>query len=130
MNCQWSKWTIGECSKSCNRGTRTNTRAKIVAESCGGTCSGAPFVTEDCNTNCCPGKYVVISIFRYDYSYYYLIQVNCQWSTWEFGACSKSCNGGNRTNTRTKTNPASCGGSCVGESSLVEDCNTYSCPGI
>ena len=54
------------------------------------------------------------------------------WSNWLIGNCSKSCDGGNKTKTRTCNNPApSCGGSnCIGESVETMECNTNPCIGM
>jgi len=55
--------------------------------------------------------------------------VNCQWGPWTEGECSKTCGGGNRTDTRVKTRPESNGGTCTGESSLSDqECNDEDCP--
>ena len=55
VDCVWSSWFPGECSKSCGGGERMNTRYKKVAEAYGGHCSGDFNMTESCNTNICPG---------------------------------------------------------------------------
>merc|ERR1712150_369848 len=52
-NCQWGNWTLGECSRRCGKGTRTNTRKRIVEEANGGTCVGEPSMTENCNIDEC-----------------------------------------------------------------------------
>ena len=54
---------------------------------------------------------------------------NCEWSEWQIGECSKSCNGGIRTNTRTKKKEALNGGVCEGGETMEETCNAESCPG-
>ena len=57
VNCEWSKWQIGECSEECGGGTRVDTREVIVAASHDGAeCSGLSNITEDCNLQECPGK--------------------------------------------------------------------------
>ena len=58
---------------------------------------------------------------------YEFILVDCEWNIWEIGECSKSCGGGTRTNTRTKKREESLGGTCIGDSSKKEDCNTDQC---
>ncbi len=55
MECIWSKWENGECSKTCGGGNRTNTRVKIVEEMHDGICEGDPTVIEECNMQECPG---------------------------------------------------------------------------
>ena len=57
VNCIWNDWQIGECSKTCAGGTRTNTRTKKVQEAHGGTCIGNENVKEICNTQKCPRTY-------------------------------------------------------------------------
>ena len=61
MDCEWDVWIIGECSKTCGVGERTNTRDKRVKAAHGGKeCPGFPTVTDICNTNQCPGNKWVI----------------------------------------------------------------------
>ena len=55
VNCQWSSWAVGSCSKSCGGGQRTKQRTKLVTESNGGKCSGQTSITEPCNTVSCNG---------------------------------------------------------------------------
>lgn len=55
--------------------------------------------------------------------------VNCQWSSWNSGSCSKTCGGGSITKIRTKTVQEANGGSCQGQSSRIENCNSNLCPG-
>ena len=46
------------------------------------------------------------------------------------GACSSSCGGGFRTNTRSKTVSAEHeGDECEGVTSITESCNIQECPG-
>ena len=57
IDCEWSAWTIGQCSKSCGVGSKTKTRTKITVEAHGGSCTGTATGTEVCsNQNSCPGK--------------------------------------------------------------------------
>ena len=46
----WSSWNIGECSKSCGRGSQTKERQCIGGNQCPGKSSG----TLVCNTQSCP----------------------------------------------------------------------------
>ena len=46
---------LGECSKTCGGGERTNLRDKKIRDRNGGTCSGTPTDTETCNVDFCPG---------------------------------------------------------------------------
>ena len=55
MNCEWSEWSIGECSLSCGGGTRIDTRDKVVEEDHGGSCDPMGNQREEpCNTEDCP----------------------------------------------------------------------------
>ena len=59
VDCEWEKWNVGECSKTCGGGNRTNTREiNITAAHGGDECSGPRTITERCNTNQCPGKHI------------------------------------------------------------------------
>ena len=59
VDCVWGSWDIGECSKSCGGGTQTNIRKPNVTAAHGGEeCYGSASVTESCNTQECPGKYI------------------------------------------------------------------------
>ncbi len=57
--------------------------------------------------------------------------VNGGWSQWSCGPCPVECGMGNKTCTRTCTNPApACGGNvCVGQSSKTESCSANCPPG-
>lgn len=52
------------------------------------------------------------------------------WTEPVFGPCSAECGGGQKTGSRTCTNPTpSCGGAqCSGEATVVENCNPEACP--
>ena len=76
---------------------------------------------------------------QYNLKYYKIITcicnqidgiVHCEWNDWIIGDCSKSCAGGNRTNTRTQKVAAEHGGDeCEGDESVQESCNVQECPG-
>ena len=55
------------------------------------------------------------------------------WSSWTYGPCSKTCDGGIQNYTRVCDNPKpSCGGKeCVGLKTdvLHQNCNDFSCSG-
>ena len=58
VDCEWDEWRIGECSKKCGGGVRTNLRVvKQKAEYGGAECSGLSNVTEICNIENCPGYF-------------------------------------------------------------------------
>ena len=59
VDCQWSSWRYGKCSKSCGTGQRSRTRAKAVKEKFGGKCEGPTFVYEDCLNKPCPSIFFV-----------------------------------------------------------------------
>ena len=56
IDCEWSEWSIGNCSAECGTGTRINTRVKLVEESNGGTCTGKDEETLQCNVKECLGR--------------------------------------------------------------------------
>ena len=68
--CVWNEWQIGECSKTCAGGMRTNTRTKKVEEAHGGTCQGEASLQETCNAQKCPRKYPLL------YTDYYIFRIN------------------------------------------------------
>ena len=59
-----------------------------------------------------------------------LFLVNCEWSAWSWGACSKSCGGGVQSGHRTVSQQAYNGGTlCAGSYTTTRACNTDCCPG-
>ena len=58
-----------------------------------------------------------------------MFAVNCQWGAWNSSSCSVTCGSGVLTKTRNKTVPEANGGTCSGESTATETCNSISCPG-
>ena len=57
VDCEWSEWTAGECSKTCGDGLRINQRFKVTEAMYGGApCQGEIEMTEDCLDRICPGK--------------------------------------------------------------------------
>ena len=63
----------------------------------------------------------------------FLYSVNGGWTDWpkDWSFCSKNCGGGEKTKTRTCTNPepANGGSECVGKGTKKRSCNTDVCPG-
>ena len=57
------------------------------------------------------------------------LDVDCEWSEWVTGQCSSPCNIGYRKNTRTKIVEEANDGSCIGQSTQIEECNLHKCPG-
>jgi hypothetical protein len=63
VHCQWDEWKVGECSKTCGGGLKTNTRQPSVTANHGGQeCSGSSKVTESCNIQECPGTKCILNI--------------------------------------------------------------------
>ena len=56
--------------------------------------------------------------------------IHCEWDEWSVGECSKTCGTGTRNNFRTKLVVEEHGGTCTGEPSEIEECNTQGCPGM
>ena len=56
VDCLWGEWVSGDCSTTCGIGSRVNTRIKIVDEANGGSCTGQPTETEECNLQECAGS--------------------------------------------------------------------------
>ena len=65
IDCEWNEWQIGECSKTCGGGTRSNNRTKKVEEMHGGICEGESAVSESCLTQDCPGSISGFNIFAF-----------------------------------------------------------------
>ena len=57
-----------------------------------------------------------------------ILAIHCEWDEWTLGECSDSCGTGTRTNTRTKTVVEANGGTCTGQPTEIEPCNTHPCP--
>ena len=56
VHCEWNDWKIGDCSKICGGGSRTNTRTKKLSAAHGGDeCNGPTSIQEGCNVQECPG---------------------------------------------------------------------------
>ena len=55
IDCEWSEWSIGNCSAECGTGARIKNRTKLVQEINGGSCIGKANETEACKTKECPG---------------------------------------------------------------------------
>ena len=144
--CEWGEWSLGDCSAECGTGTRTKTRVKTVDEANGGACIGEPTKTEECKDKECPGNYFsdlyhlgyvdkTLRLFNIqEILILHIIcihnAVDCEWNDWIHGTCSKSCEGGVRTNTRgVKTAESHGGNKCDGVASMVESCNPQKCPG-
>ncbi|XP_038063563.1 A disintegrin and metalloproteinase with thrombospondin motifs 6-like isoform X2 [Patiria miniata] len=111
----WSAWTTGPCSVTCGQGVQSRTRQcnNPPPQNGGQQCSGSSTDTLTCFQEACP------------------VSVNGGWSPWSpFGACSVTCGGGQRTRTRTCTNPTPQNGGlpCFGSGTSSQVCNTQACP--
>jgi len=111
----WSSWgSYGACSKDCGYGieTRMRTCTNPAPQHNGKGCEGSAKDTRACYKKACP--------------------VNGKWSAWSsYTSCSKSCKGGQKSRTRSCTNPAPAhnGRSCSGSTKEIVDCNqNVRCP--
>eukprot|EP00118_Oscarella_pearsei_P015639 m.142125 g.142125 ORF g.142125 m.142125 type:complete len:476 (+) comp38356_c0_seq3:932-2359(+) len=106
----YSHWS--RCSRSCGTGYRARTRSCTVPRPSNGgkDCLGSRNQEDSCSTHPCP--------------------VDGGWSSWHYGACSKSCGRGTRTIWRLCNNPlARYGGRyCRGLSSFRQSCCHENCP--
>lgn len=112
VDCCWSSWTaFSLCSKSCDSGTMSRTRAKQPTEAYGGVpCVGDSEESNFCNTQGCPR--------------------DCQWQAWsQWTECSKKCGGGKIKRFRDVSVTRKNGGEkCVGLFEQEADCNVEECP--
>ncbi|XP_061195747.1 coadhesin-like [Saccostrea echinata] len=108
----WGGWT--SCTKSCDTGSYTRSRAcnNPAPKYGGNNCQGNSTETTDCNIQNCPihGGYSA-------------------WGGWT--SCTKSCDTGSRTRSRSCNNPAPMNGgnNCQGKSTETADCNIQDCSG-
>ena len=65
VHCVWDEWTEGSCSATCGVGARTNTRAKLVNESDGGTCTGYSTENVMCEDQPCPSMYLYLAVYSW-----------------------------------------------------------------
>lgn len=112
---EWTAWSsYGQCSKQCGQGTMERTRSCSNPSPVHGgkSCAGNPKESKSCMIKQCP--------------------VNGGWSSWSsYGSCSKTCNYGSKTRTRTCTNPSPKhnGANCPGLSRQTVNCNVgVRCP--
>jgi len=111
----WTTWgAYGVCDKDCGYGTQTRTRscAAPVPLHGGKNCVGETTSTRRCIKVECP--------------------VNGKWSAWSsYSGCSKTCTGGQKTRSRTCTNPSPRhnGQTCSGSTTQTVSCNNgVRCP--
>ena len=59
----------------------------------------------------------------------FVFLADCIWNSWEdWSACTKTCGGGTQMRNRRVATQETKGGSCDGESSEHQDCNSDACP--
>ena len=112
MNCRWSSWRWGRCSKTCGYGGVKYGRRWIVthARNGGRKCSGGSSIRASCFVRKCPA-------------------LPCRWSSWRWGRCSKSCGYGVKYGTRRIVRHARNGGRrCSGGSRMRASCFVRKCP--
>ncbi|CAL1127820.1 unnamed protein product [Cladocopium goreaui] len=119
VDCQWSSWEgWSRCSRTCNGGINSRKRTEKVSAAHGGrACVGSADEDGVCNIQGCP--------------------VDCKWIPWsEWSACSSSCGGGTRTQSRVVEIAPQWGGlECETKNDLggppnekTESCNEQPCP--
>jgi hypothetical protein len=106
----WSSW--GECSKTCNGGSKTRTRTNTDPLHGGAECPHTDDDTEedDCNEQFCP--------------------IDCLMGDWtEYSDCSKTCGGGKMARERNLVHLNAHGGKAC-PSDLIDEvsCNSDGCP--
>jgi hypothetical protein len=106
----WTAWSA--CSAACGGGVRSKTREVTTTPEHGGDPCGETSKTEACNIQACDVPCVLSA-----------------WSGW--GVCSKKCDGGSLTRTKSVLVPAIGQGTCAGEATAErlqsKSCNTQPC---
>ena len=99
----WTTWSAyGACSVSCGGGTQTRGRQCDNGIAGQPGCDGMATQERYCNGQVCP-----------------------HWSAWaEYGACSKSCDGGVATRSRVCLNGDAGMAGCDGDVMQLEPCNS------
>jgi len=112
---EWSEW--GLCSEQCGGGTKEETRGiKRDAAFSGEGCTGNMKNVKSCNVESCHPEFE--------------IDQDCLWSLWtEWGACSRTCEGGSSTRWRAITQAAKNDGkACHEQESLqIKACHPEPC---
>merc|ERR1719418_481227 len=102
-HCELSQW--GDCDATCGKGIKRR-NIVIPAKHGGNECSEE--LTQPCNLKPCP--------------------VDCQWSGWNsWSSCSRSCDRGSQSRSRSKLTVEAYGGTCSGSSYETKYCNTHNC---
>ena len=112
VDCQWSSWTQwSDCSKSCDLGSMSRSRSRIVTEDFGGLpCQGVALQEAECNREGCA--------------------VDCEWGPWSrWTACSAHCDDGITKRFRDVLVTAKNDGlPCIGEDEEQAVCHESFCP--
>jgi len=113
VDCVLEDWTAWSgCSAACGGGVRSKSREVTTTPEHGGDPCGETSKTETCNIQACDVPCVL-----------------SQWSGW--GVCSKKCDGGSLTRTKSVVVPAIGQGTCAAEASAERSqskpCNTQPC---
>ena len=117
VNCTGAFGSFSVCSKSCGGGNQTQTFAITTVASNGGSACSATngqVNIQACNTQACN----------------VITPINCVGSYSSFNVCSKSCGGGNQTQTFAITTDAANGGSACSATNgqvNIQACNTQAC---
>ena len=72
----WSEWTVwGTCSVTCGGGTesRTRTCTNPVPQNGGAECTGPDTESQDCNTQACAGRHILVAHARDSFNIYTLV---------------------------------------------------------
>lgn len=113
INCVMTEWVDdGECSKTCGRGSKRQTRSvKIRPLNGGRVCPTEVVRTVDCNTQPCSDP------------------VDCVMDDWvDDGGCSEACGAGSKRQTRSvRIEPSNGGRECPTQMSRTVDCNNGEC---
>lgn len=111
----WGHWSpYGACSVDCGGGLRNRTR-----------CCDNPWPMNG-GKDCLPSGNIMH--IEYDICNIDTCAIHCQWNTWQWGPCSKTCGTGIKNATRTKHTTESDGGTCTGSDFKWDTCNTNGCP--
>ncbi|XP_053384629.1 coadhesin-like isoform X2 [Mercenaria mercenaria] len=114
INGGWTSWTTwSACTRMCGTGRSSRTRAYTnpVPQNNGAQCSGSATDMQSCNTNPCP--------------------IDGGWTSWtKWTTCTRTCDTGKSSRTRTCTNPAPQhnGAQCSGSAHDTKTCSYVSCP--
>jgi hypothetical protein len=110
---EWSKWS--KCSKTCGGGMKERSRGLTNDAMNGGKgCDQSLKEVEPCNAECCPDTG----------------PVDCKYEEWgEWGACSRTCEGGHRTRSREVKDYPLHGGKLCEAANLeeLEACEEHTC---